>query len=606
MTRYPLISDHGLIGNLRTAALVARDGSVNWCCLPDLDSPSVFAALLDADHGGRFRISLAGASLGSQRYRDGTNVLETSFDGPGGRLIITDFMPVDGDLSGASEGEGDHAIVRLLACDGDSVDAEVEWSPRFDYARSAPTIARSDHGWLATAGEFHLALGGLPEHAEIEMRDRGATLGARFTLRGGERAALITRYGTTSTADGIDRARDLLARTERSWLAWSRVEQDGVERIFGGEWHAQVARSGLALKLLTHRHTGAIAAAPTTSLPEAIGGVRNWDYRYTWVRDAAFTAQALNALGHGTEARNFLTWLQRASKATDPSAFDLQIMYGLHGEVSLKEIELPHLEGYKGSRPVRIGNAASEQFQLDIYGELMSAAYELMKMGHSIEPELWSFLGAVADRACERWREPDNGIWEVRTKPRHFIYSKVMAWVALDRALRLARHFGLEGNTKLWRREGEAIRAAVLSEGYDAAGGAFRQAFGETHLDAANVLIPLVGFLPADDPRVQRTIDRTLRDLTENGIVFRYHSDDGLPAGEGAWGLATFWLVDALALSGRRHEALTLFVGMAARANHLGLFSEEFDPNTGELLGNFPQAFTHIGFVNAALHLGAR
>ncbi len=585
--------------------MVARDGSVNWCCLPDLDSASVFAAILDAERGGRFRVSLAGASLGTQRYRDGTNVLDTTFDGAHGRITITDFMPVEGDLSALSDVEGDHAIIRLVACAGNSADIDVEWSPRFDYARAVPTISRATGAWLASSGEFRLTLGGLPDDAEVELRDGGATLRARFALRGGERAALITRYGAASTPDGLDRARDLLANTERSWLAWSRVEQDGVERIFGGEWQAQVARSGLALKLLTHRHTGAIAAAPTTSLPEAIGGVRNWDYRYTWVRDAAFTAQALNSLGHGTEARNFLTWIQRASKAADPSAFDLQIMYGLHGEVSLKETELRHLDGYKGSRPVRVGNAASEQFQLDIYGELMGAAYELVKMDESIEPEIWSFLGAVADRACDRWREPDHGIWEVRTEPRHFVYSKVMAWVALDRALRLASQFGLEGNTTRWRREGEAIRAAVLSDGYDAGGGAFRQAFSEPHLDAANLLIPLVGFLPADDPRVQRTIDRTLRELTENGIVYRYHSDDGLPAGEGAWGFATFWLVDALALSGRRDEALALFNGMAARANHLGLFSEEFDPTTGELLGNFPQAFTHIGFVNAALHLSA-
>jgi GH15 family glucan-1,4-alpha-glucosidase len=355
-------------------------------------------------------------------------------------------------------------------------------------------------------------------------------------------------------------------------------------------------RSGLALKLLTHAHTGALAAAATTSLPEEIGGLRNWDYRYTWIRDAAFTVQALLALRHRAEALGFLEWV---GKVQEP----LQVMYGLHGETELPEIELTHLAGYRGSRPVRIGNGAAKQQQLDIYGELMGAAYELLRWGARIDAKVWRLLREIVDLAIAKWKEPDYSIWEVRGGPRQFVYSKLMVWVALDRAIQLAKRFRLNGPVATWRRVRDEVRQAVLTEGYDAQVGAFVQSFGSKALDVANLLIPIMGFLPFDDPRVQGTIDRTLERLIDNGLVYRYLTDDGLPGGEGAFGLATFWLVDVLALSGRIDEAQQFMEGMARRANHLGLFSEEFDPKTGEFLGNFPQAFTHTGFVNAAVYL---
>ncbi|MEP6689992.1 MAG: glycoside hydrolase family 15 protein [Gemmatimonadaceae bacterium] len=613
--RYPPIAAHGVIGNMRTAALVAADGAVDWACLPDLDDASVFASILDARRGGRFRIAPPSAGLGTQRYVAGTNVLETMFQTATARVTLTDFMPVDGDLTGTGgPADPDPAIVRLVACDGGSAEVDVEWSPRFDYARGPVRMSRAGGVWIAESGGARLSLGGVPTRAGAEVtsgEDGGPTLRARVMLGAGDRIALVTWLHADGAAgerawSDPGAAPAALERTVRAWRAWAAGDVSRHGEPLGGAWAEHVARSALVLKLLAHRHTGAIAAAPTTSLPEWIGGVRNWDYRYVWVRDAALTAQALNALRHEREARDFLTWVQGTSKASDPKAFELQIMYGLHGEKDLKEIDLPHLEGYRGSRPVRIGNAASEQFQLDIYGELMNAAFELTRMRQSIEPDLWTFLRAVADRVCERWREPDHGIWEVRTAPRHFVYSKVMAWVALDRAIRMVRHFQLTGPVARWQRQADAIRAAVLSEGYDERGGAFRQAFGDTHVDAANLLISQVGLLPHDDPRVRRNIDRTLAELTENGVVHRYLSDDGIPGSEGAFVFATCWMVDALALAGRLDEARTLFDGVAARANPLGLFAEQFDPKSGAQLGNFPQAFSHIGFVNSALRIGDR
>ncbi|HEV2671418.1 MAG TPA: glycoside hydrolase family 15 protein [Gemmatimonadales bacterium] len=584
---YTPIADYGVIGNLRTTALISTAGSLDWCCLPDLDSPSVFAAILDRARGGRFRVAPAGPATSTQAYLPATNILQTTFRAAGGTLAVTDFMPLE---------NAPPEVHRVLACSAGEVDVEVEWSPRFDYARARMEI----RGAVARAGGLRMALAGLPVTPEI--RD-GPTLYAHFHLSAGKSVVLVSRFDSEDVRDDSEHSRRAYEKTRDGWLAWvHRCDRAAPgECGIAGRWHDQVVRSGLALKLLTYAHTGALAAAATTSLPERIGGVRNWDYRFTWIRDAAFTVQALFSLGHHREAFGFLEWARRVTKDSQP--FGLQIMYGLRGETELPETVLGHLEGYRGSRPVRIGNGAAKQRQLDVYGELMGAAFEVLRWGATMDAELWRFLAAVTDLAAARWQEPDHGIWEVRGGPRQFVYSKVMVWVALDRAIHLAQRFGLPGNVAAWQRARIAVRAAILHQGYDERLGAFVQSFGSRALDAANLLIPMLGFLPFDDPRVQGTIDRTLERLTEHGVVYRYLSDDGLPGGEGAFGLATFWLVDALALSGRTEESRALLEGMAGRANHLGLYAEEFDPRSGALLGNFPQAFTHTGFINAAIYL---
>jgi GH15 family glucan-1,4-alpha-glucosidase len=601
---YLPIEHYGAIGNLRTVALVGLNGSIDWCCLPELDRPSVFGALLDRQRGGRFRVVPVQMRRSDQRYLEGTNVLETLFEAEGGRLSVTDFMPLHGSIIGAGDPLTAPEIHRILRCEEGEVEVEIEWAPRFDYARAIPRIEPVTDGFVADAKGEYLTLGGLPADAvEITAGDGGPVLHARIRLPAGERIALVTRYGSADARAGLRESLSALETTVSAWREWAHHCERPGECAFGGPWHPQVIRSGLALKLLTHPDTGAIAAAATTSLPEEIGGVRNWDYRFTWIRDAAFTSQALFALGHRAEALDFLNWAHGVSSVEGDRPFGLQIMYGLHGETELPEFDLKHLEGYRGSRPVRIGNGAAKQKQLDIYGELLGSAYELVRLGGALDPPLMAFLSRVADRACEAWREPDYGIWEVRGGPQHFVYSKVMVWVALDRAVRMAERWGLPGRVGMWRRNRDAVREAVLAEGYDRRVGAFVQSFGSKALDASNLLIPLVEFLPFDDPRVQGTIDRTLEHLTENGLVYRYRADDGLPGGEGAFALTTFWMVDALALSGRVEEAREMFEGVARRANHLGLYSEEFDPGTGAFLGNFPQAFSHIGFINSALYL---
>ena len=603
---YLPIEDYGVIGNLRTVALIGRNGSVDWCCMPDLDSPSLFAALLDARRGGRFRAAPTGASRGRQRYLGNTNVLETTFDAEAGRLSVIDFMPITGSIVGVGPPPTAPELHRLVRCEQGQVEVEVEWSPRFDYARAPTRITAAEGGFVAHGAGTRASLGGLVgDGARITQEEAGPVLHARLRLQAGDSVALVARYDSGECRCSVRDTEMALKETLSAWNDWAHhcVGADEGGCAFAGRRHPQVVRSGLVLKLLTHPGTGAIAAAATTSLPEEIGGVRNWDYRFSWIRDAAFTGQALFSIGHRAEALDFLLWAQHVSRTDGSDPLELRILYGLHEGVDLTERELEHLEGYRGSRPVRIGNGAAGQRQLDIFGELLGSAYELLRLRGRIEPSLMEFLSRVADRAATLWREPDFGIWEVRGGPRHFVYSKVMCWVALDRAVRMAERWGMPGQVEWWRREREAVRAAILAEGYDASVGAFVQSFGSTTLDASNLLIPVLEFLPFDDPRVQGTIDRTLTDLTEDGLVYRYRSGDGLPGGEGAFVLCTFWLVDALALSGRIAEAREIFEGVAARANHLGLYAEEVDPRTGEMLGNFPQAFSHVGFINSALYL---
>jgi GH15 family glucan-1,4-alpha-glucosidase len=597
---YHPISDYALIGNRHTCALVSRDGSVDWCCLPYLDSASSFAAILDASRGGCWRLAPVGPTSIQRGYMGASAVLRTEFEAQGGRMELIDFLPIR--MGRGSElSHSALSVVRIARCLEGEVEVELEWTPRPDYARADVSLEHADGRLLARTHRDLLWLSGVPEAVRADLR--GSSARARMPLRQAETLELICTWtGPDAVPSELPASRYLEETLEwwRQWAASCRIEPE-VE-----PWRDLVLRSGMVLKLLTNERTGAMAAAPTASLPEEIGGVRNWDYRFCWVRDASLTAQAFSILGQPEDGIAFLRFLERAAaQHRDPSR--IQVVYGLQGETLLTEYNLGHLDGYRDSRPVRIGNAAALQRQLDVYGELIEAAYDLLRRGASLPEGHWRWLCGIADWVCEVWHWRDRGIWEVRGPERHFTYSKLMCWVALDRALRMAEVLPAPPGTDRWRQEREAIRACILEQGFDAEQNSFVQHFESRTLDASNLLIPLVDFLPADDPRVQGTIDATLRHLTEDGLVHRYLTDetaDGVGGGEGAFGICTFWMVNALALSGRTEEAHEIFAAMLARANDLGLYAEEISPQSGEFLGNYPQAFTHIGLITSAHYLG--
>lgn len=598
---YHPIESYGAIGDTRTIALVAPDASIDWCCFPTLESPSVFAAILDRERGGRFRIGARDGAPEGQRYIRDTNVLQTVFRCDGGRLTVTDLMPITGSLDGCGGTWTEHALYRVLEAEGGDIEVEVEWAPRLDYGRTPTRIDRAGNDFLARCGDDVLALAGLPGPAELAEDRVGPVVRSGFELSPGRPRVLVSRWGGgggVSPEEGMER----LAETVEVWRRWVRKDA-ATDREWAAEWSDIVVRSELVLKLLTHADTGAIAAAGTTSLPEEVGGVRNWDYRLTWIRDAALVAQALFALGHRPEAESFIHWVERSAAEEGEKDWGLKVLYGLHGQEGLEEKELVNLEGYRRSAPVRIGNGAENQLQLDVYGELMAAAEELVRLGGDLEPDVLAFLPHVADRACEAWREPDYGIWEVRNGPFHHVHSKVMVWVALDRAIRLAEEGVIDGDVERWRRSRAEVHARTLERGYDANLGAFKQAEERSVLDAANIRMALFEFLPIDDPRVVGTIDATLEHLATDDLVHRYRADDGIAGYEGAFVTCSFWLVDALALAGRRDEARRIFEAVVGRGNHLGLFSEEIDTETGEFLGNFPQAYVHVSLINSALYL---
>jgi GH15 family glucan-1,4-alpha-glucosidase len=598
---YKPISDYGIIGNLTSVALIARDGSIDWCCLPRMDSPSVFGAILDARRGGFFRIGPAGGGRGSQEYVEESNVLKTSFTMEGAVLTVTDFMPLEGDIEGRNDSCAPPEIHRLIECHGSFVDVEIIWCPRFDYAGKPVVLERCPGGWIARSREDAMRLEGL-EMAEPGEDDHGPLIRAALRINPGESKAIVTRWGAEDAKNRVETA-DALASTLEAWRGWLHQKGSVNSQAWAGDRINMLIRSALVIKLLCIGDQGSIAAAPTTSLPEEIGGVRNWDYRYAWIRDGAMTGQALISIGHKAEAVDLLHWFEEVSKLCKLCHRELQIMYGLHGEKDLPEQQLPHLEGYKGSRPVNIGNEAHGQFQLEVFGELVSTAYELVRRGHPLTDDLSEFIAWIADHVVEVWQSPDFGIWEVRGEARHFVYSKVMAWVALDKALLLAKHFNLKGNVALWDDHRTKIREQVMENGFDPQLNAFVQSYGSREMDAANLRLALVEFLPADDPKIQGTVNRIMEELMSGCLIRRYRAEDGLPGHEGAFGLCTFWLVDVLALSGRIEEAERIFSNIVRYANHLGLFSEQLDPETGDFLGNFPQAFTHIGLINSILYL---
>jgi GH15 family glucan-1,4-alpha-glucosidase len=586
-----LIEDYGLIGDLQTAALVSRHGSIDWLCVPRFDSSACFANLLGTPDNGRWLLQPAGDFRASgRRYATDTLILETDFETDTGAVRLIDFMP-------PRETKPD--VVRIVEGVRGRVEMTMDLVIRFDYGSIVPWVRNVEGALVGIAGPDAVVL-----HTPVGHEGRDLRTVASFTVAEGDRVPFVlTWYPSNEPVPEAVDAEGALADTLSYWQEWAeRCEA-------AGRWQHDVRRSLITLKALTFAPTGGIVAAPTTSLPEALGGVRNWDYRFCWLRDATLTLLAFLRAGYVDEARAWRDWLLRAIAG---SPEDVQIMYGVAGERRLIELELPWLAGYESSVPVRIGNAASDQHQLDVYGEVADALYLSRRKGLEASDYAWALTNKLFDWLETGWTEPDEGIWEVRGPRRHFTHSKVMAWVAFDRAVKTMERFGREGPLDRWRSIRERIREQVLREGYNADRGAFVQYYGSDRLDASLLLIPLVGFLRADDPRVVGTVDAIQRELMRDGFVERYRADeenvevDGLPPGEGVFLPCSFWLAAVLAQQGRRDEAVELYERLLSIRNDLGLLSEEYDPERKRLVGNFPQAFTHLTLVETGFTLSRK
>ncbi len=582
------IEDYALISDLQSAALVCRDGSIDWACFPRFDSGACFAALLGTPEHGRWLVAPRGdAWLTGRRCKDGTLVLETDWETDTGAVRVTDFMPPRGNAPD---------IVRIAEGLSGEVELVSELVIRFDYGSILPWVRRIDDARIAVAGPD-----GLCFRTPVDHRGENLRTVAEFTVKKGDRVPLVlTWYPSNELPPPAIDAEHALRDTLQYWDDWTDC------CTYEGEWHEAVHQSLVVLKGLTFAPTGGIVAAPTTSLPEKVGGERNWDYRFCWLRDATLTLLAFLNAGYLDEARAWRIWLLRAA-AGDPSA--LQIMYGVGGERRLSEFELEWLPGFENSRPVRVGNAASEQFQLDVYGEVMDVFHQGRVHELEVSKEAWALQRRLLGFLENAWKEPDEGIWEVRGPRRHFTHSKVMAWVAFDRGVQAVERFDRNGPVERWREVRAAIHEEVCAKGFDSELNSFTQSYGSKRLDASLLMIPLVDFLPADDPRMAGTLAAIERDLVRDGFVYRYSHDeevesvDGLPPGEGAFLPCTFWLADNLALQGRLDEARAVFERLLALRNDLGLLAEEYDPVSRRQLGNFPQAFTHVALVNTAFNL---
>ena len=583
-----LIEDYALIGDLQTAALVSRNGAVDWLCLPRFDSGALFAALLGSPENGQWTMRPAGDFRSvARRYRGDTLVLETELENAQGAVRLVDFMP-------PRETEPD--VVRIVEGMRGRVEMEMELVIRFDYGDIVPWVRNVEGTLVAIAGPDAVALR-TPVHLEgRDLRTHGS-----FTVAEGDRVSFVLTWFPSNEPVPTPVEPDVaLDDTEAYWQEWAD------RCTYYGRWHDAVHRSLLTLKALTYAPTGGIVAAPTTSLPEALGGVRNWDYRYCWLRDATLTLLALLRAGYIEEARSWRDWLLRAIAG---SPEDIQIMYGVAGERRLTELELPWLSGYEGSQPVRIGNHASNQLQLDVYGEVVETLYRARARGLEPSDDSWRLTAKIVDWLESGWRHEDQGIWEVRGPSRHFTHSKVMAWVAFDRAVKMVEQIGREGNADRWRSCREEVRRDVLQFGFNPDLGTFVQYYGSDRLDASLLLMPLVGFLPATDERVVATVEAIRRELMRDGFVQRYRADaenvdvDGLPPGEGVFLPCSFWLVAVLAQQGKHDEAIELYERLLSLRNDVGLISEEYDPESKRLVGNFPQAFTHLALVETAFSL---
>lgn len=582
-----LIEDYALIGDTHTAALVSRGGSIDWLCLPRFDSGACFAALLGDESHGLWSIAPAGPIREStRRYREDTLVLETEFTTETGRVRLVDCMPHRHHFP---------TVVRVVEGLAGQVDMSMLLRLRFDYGWVVPWVRRTEDGLHAVAGPDAVSV-----QTPVPLHGENKHTVADFRVQAGERVPFILAWhrSVDPPPDPVD-ADSAITACETAWRQWSG------QCSYRGPWREAVVRSLITLKALTYEPSGAVVAAATTSLPEQLGGSRNWDYRYSWLRDATFTLQALTNNGYLGEAQAWRAWLLRAA-AGDPS--QLQIMYGIEGERRLTEITLDWLPGYGSSLPVRIGNAAAEQFQLDVYGEVMDAMHEARAMGLTPDDDAWALQQQLVGYVEAHWREPDEGIWEIRGPRRHFTHSKVMAWVALDRAARAGALAGLPGDAEHWRRVADEIHADICTQGFDSELGSFVQSYGSTALDASLLLLPLVGFLPPEDPRIRGTVRAVERDLVTDGLVRRYRTDttdgDGLAGNEATFLICSFWLVDNLVLIGERERAATLLERLLALRNDVGLLAEEYDPLAGRLLGNFPQAFSHVGLINAVHNFG--
>ena len=589
------IGDYALLSDCRSAALVSRAGSVDWLCFPRFDSPAVFARILDPD-GGYFAIRPVGDFQASRAYVDQTMALETTFRTATGTAVLTDAMAVGRNDRGHDLGAGSPGVLlRQLACTDGELEVEVSYAPRPEYGLIHPILEVIPGGVTARGGADRLLLSG-PADWQVD----GATATARLRVTAGQTVSFALQHGQMAgpplAAWDADQIAARLDDTLEGWRSWSAIHQ-----TYEGPWRDLVHHSGRVLQALTFAPTGAIVAAPTTSLPETVGGERNWDYRYTWVRDSCLTMEALWVAACPDEANKFFAFLAYAAASQLRRGIDLQIMFGIGGERDLSERELPHLAGWRDSRPVRVGNGAWDQRQIDVYGELLGAAQRLVQKLGELDPITRQFLPAAADTAARRWREKDQGIWEIRGEPRHFLYSKLQCWAALHRAIDIAPQLGAQHRAGEWATARDEIRAAILEQGWSEKAGAFTQAFGSEDLDASNLMLAITRFLPGDDPRMKATIDATAARLTdERGLVYRYLAHDGLAGDEGTFLLCTFWLAQAQAMADEVEAATATFERAVAAMNDVGLLAEEVDVPSGEMIGNFPQAFSHIGLINAA------
>jgi len=599
------ISDYALLSDCHSAALVSRAGSVDWLCFPRFDSPSIFARLLDED-AGHWSIApdtaVSAVQESSRRYVDRSMVMETTFRTAAGVVVLTDALALGVGRSEHQLGAGaPHLLIRQVSCAEGQVSLAISYQPRAEYGLLHHLLASVPGGVTARGGAEWLVM-----TTPAELQHGGGAATGSFELSAGETAFFALHRSTLGETPARvwsqEELRDRMASTIDAWQRWCDVHQS-----YSGPWADLVHHSGRVLQALHYQPSGAIVAAPTTSLPEGVGGERNWDYRFSWVRDASFTMDALWVAACPDEASDYFAFMCTAAAGSLHRGAALQIMFGIGGEHDLSERTLPHLSGWRDSRPVRVGNGAWNQQQVDVYGEILDAAHRLDTQLDDIDEDTKRFLVACADAATVRWREPDQGIWEVRGEPRHFLYSKVMCWVALDRAISLADRIGATDRTGEWKAARDEIAETVLQQGWNEQVGAFTQYVGGTELDASNLMMAIVGFLPATDPRMKATIDATAAQLTDDrGLVFRYLSAegdndlDGLAGEEGTFLLCTFWLAQAQALAGEVQQARATFERAISFANDVGLLAEEVDGSTGELLGNFPQAFSHIGLVNAA------